>query len=181
MKIQAIFRGQEGKRAGGQAFEHVPPLRGDRNFCSINLGKNSEGGTLTTKQPINYTTFNQEKVDYFVQQKEAVLPYLSEILAHSNNEAQIVETLYIVDRLIENGTEGVDKMYPVLARFNNTNSPYIQTYLAGIYRKIQVPDTFGPLLAMLIRNTFNPPQANFDPNEEIGGALLSMISSEWRA
>lgn len=128
----------------------------------------------------NYCSFNQPKVDYFVKQKEQALPYLTDILQHSNNETQITETLYIVDRMIENGTKGVDKMYPVLSRFNNTNSPFIQTFLAGIYRKIQVPDAFGPLVAMLIRNSVNPPQTNFDPNEEVGGAILAYLSDSFR-
>ncbi len=135
---------------------------------------------LTSSLPPNYCTFNQQKVDYFVKQKEQALPYLSDILANSNNEAQITETLYIVDRMIEGGTKGVDKMYPVLSRFNQTNSPFIQTFLAGIYRKIQVPDAFGPLVAMLIRNSVNPPQTNFDPNEEVGGAILAYLSDRFR-
>lgn len=128
----------------------------------------------------NYCIFDQNKVDSFVKQKEQALPYLSDILVHSNNEAQITETLYIVDRLIDNGVKGVDKMYPVLSRFNQTNSPNIQTFLAGIYRKIQVPDAFGPLVAMLIRNSVNPPQSNFDPNEEVGGAILAYLSDRFR-
>ena len=46
----------------------------------------------------NYCLFNQTKVDFFVKQKEAGLPYLKEVLKHSNNEAQITETLYILNR-----------------------------------------------------------------------------------
>ncbi|MDR1168559.1 MAG: hypothetical protein LBK53_06715 [Heliobacteriaceae bacterium] len=124
----------------------------------------------------NYCIFNQEKVDYFVKQKENALPYLTSILANSVNESRITEALYIVDRMIEDGTKGIDKLYPVLSRFNNTSSPNIQTFLAGIYRKIQVPDAFGPLIAMLIRNSLRPAQAPFDPNEEIGGAILSYLT-----
>lgn len=146
-----------------------------------NLWQNIPAHSPVSSTPVrNYSIFDQNKVDYFVKQKEQALPYLSDILQHSNNEEQITETLYIVDRMIEGGTKGVDKMYPVLSRFNQTNSPYIQTFLAGIYRKIQVPDAFGPLLAMLIRNSVNPPQANFDPNEEVGGALLSYLSDRFR-
>lgn len=130
--------------------------------------------------PRNYCIFNQQKVDYFVKQKEQALPYLSDVLQHSNNEEQITETLYILDRMIEGGTKGIDKMYPVLSRFNRTNSPNIQTFLAGIYRKTQVPDAFGPLVAMLFRNCQTPPQANFDPNEEIGGAILSYMNERFR-
>ena len=120
-------------------------------------------------------------MDYFVNQKENALPYLTNVLQTSNNEAQITETLYIMDRMIENGTKGIDKLYPVFSRFNNTNSPNIQTFLAGIYRKIQVPDAFGPLVRMLIQNSQKPnnPNQTFDPNEEIGGAILSYISDKW--
>lgn len=130
----------------------------------------------------NYCTFNKNEVDYFVKQKENALPYLTDILTHSNNEAQVVETLYIMDRMIDNGTEGIDKLYPVFARFNNTNSPNIQTFLAGIYRKIQVPDAFGPLVNMLIKNSMQPknPAQPFDPNEEIGGAILSYLNDRFR-
>lgn len=130
----------------------------------------------------NYCLFNQQEVDYFVNQRENALPYLTNVLQTSNNEAQITETLYIMDRMIDNGTKGIDKLYPVFSRFNNTNSPNIQTFLAGIYRKIQVPDAFGPLVKMLIQNSQKPnnPNQAFDPNEEIGGAILSYISDKWR-
>ena len=137
----------------------------------------------TVKMPTpqrNYCVFNQDKVDFFVKRKELGLPYLKEILRYSNNEEQITETLYILDRMIENGTRGIDKVYPLLSRFNNTNSPNIQTFLAGIYRKIQVPDAFGPLVAMLIRNSLNPVPSCFDPNEEVGGAILSYLSDRFR-
>lgn len=81
----------------------------------------------------NYCIFDKNEVDYFVKQKENAIPYLTDILAHSNNEAQVTETLFVMDRMIENGTKGIDKLYPVFARFNNTTSSNIQTYLAGIY------------------------------------------------
>lgn len=128
----------------------------------------------------NYTIVDKNKVDCFVSQKEAALPYLADILANSNNEAQIVETLHIVNSMLDNGVQGIDKMYPVLSRFNNTTSPNIQTYLAGIYRKTQVPDAFGPLVKMLIQNSLRPQTSNFDPNEEIGGAILSYVSDRFR-
>ena len=113
----------------------------------------------------NYTVVDKNKADYFVSQKEASLPYLADVLAHSNNEAQVVETLYIIDQMLDNGVKGVDKMYPVLAR---------------IYRRTQVPDAFGPLVKMLIQNSMRPQTSNFDPNEEIGGAILSYLSDRFR-
>ncbi len=129
----------------------------------------------------NYYDFNQPKVDHFVSHREAALPYLENILKTSNNEAEIIETLYIIDRQIEAGMKPKWELYPTLARFNNTNSPGIQTYLAGIYRKMQVPDAFGPLVAMLIRNSIRPQSSNFDPNEEIGGAILSYVNPRFQA
>ncbi len=129
----------------------------------------------------NYITVDNNKVDTFVKQGENALPYISDVLQHSNNETQITETLYILDRMIDGGVKNIDKMYPVLSRFNNAKSPNIQTFLAGIYRKIQVPDAFGPLVKMLVQNSLNPnPSPFFDPNEEIGGAILSYISPEFR-
>ena len=129
----------------------------------------------------NYITVDNNKVDTFVKQGENALPYISDVLQHSNNETQITETLYILDRMIDGGVKNIDKMYPVLSRFNNAKSPNIQTFLAGIYRKIQVPDAFGPLVKMLMQNSLNPnPTPFFDPNEEIGGAILSYISPEFR-
>lgn len=134
----------------------------------------------------NYCLFDQAKVDYFVAQKEQALPYLKQVLQNSQDEKQIVESLYIIDRLIDNGTKGIPAMYPILAKYNDTKSPNIQVYLAGIYRKTQVPDAFGPLISMLIKNSiknettvqpFNLStiQPSFDPNEEIGGAILEYI------
>lgn len=139
----------------------------------------------------NYCVFNQNKVNFIVSQKKHAIPYLKEVLKNSNDEKEIVETLYIIDKLAENKVKGIPALYPYLARFNDTKSPNIQTFLAGIYRKTQVPDGFGPLVAMLIRNAIDskdagfanptydlPPQKKaFDPNEEIGGAILAYIEN----
>lgn len=166
------------------------------------IAPNTTNIQLPTAQT-NYTVFDQNKVNYFVSQKEQALPYLKQVLQTSQDEKQIVEALYIVDRLIDNKTKGIPAMYPILARFNNTDSPNIQAFLAGIYRKTQVPDAFGPLVAMLIKNSMNQNsgkmqggkdakmqnklavpyqlinsstlQPSFNPNEEIGGAILKYI------
>ena len=135
----------------------------------------------------NYATFDQKKVDTVVARREQALPELKQVLKTSRDEKQIVETLYILDRMLEKNVKGIDKLYPELSRFNDTKSANIQTFLAGIYRKTQVPDGFGPLVSMLIKNSIestpskerkeiqHPP--HFDPNEEIGGAILSYIEN----
>lgn len=147
---------------------------------SINFVNNRINYPLRQVDNKNYKIFNQTQTDYFVSQREQALPYVAEVLGHSQNEDEIVNYLYIFNNMIDTGIKNTNKMYPVLSRFNNTNSPEIQTFLAGIYRKLQVPDAFGPLVAMLIKNSVNPQRTYFDANEEIGGAILSYISDKFK-
>ena len=145
------------------------------NYCNTNYMQPS-----LPQHNRNYMLVDSRKVDYFVKQKENALPYLSNVIASSNNEAQLAESLYILNSMIDSGVEGVDKIYPVLSRLNNTTSPNIQTFLAGIYRKTQIPDAFGPLVKMLIQNSLHSKTSNFDPNEEIGGAILAYLNPRFR-
>jgi len=138
----------------------------------------------------DYCLFNQTKVNYIISQKEHALPQLRETLQNPYDENEVIEALYIVDKLADGKTKGIPAMYPVLAKYNDTKSPHIQSLLAGIYRKTQVPDAFGPLIAMLIKNSntvgvetttyyspLTPNTSTFDPNEEIGGAILAYIEN----
>lgn len=129
--------------------------------------------TILPKDDRNFCLFNQNKVNFIVSQKKAALPFIKEILQTSQDEKEIVEALYITDRLIDSGVKGIPSMYPLFEKFNNSKSQNIQAFLAGIYRKTQVPDAFGPLVKMLIQNSNN--QAKTPANEEIGGAILEYI------
>ena len=129
--------------------------------------------TILPEGERNYCIFNQNKVNFIAAQKKSAIPYVKEILETSKDEKEIVEALYILDKMIDNGTKGIPAMYPILARFNDTKSQHIQAFLAGIYRKTQVPDAFGPLVKMLIQNS-NVPKTT-SANEEIGGAILEYI------
>ncbi len=126
----------------------------------------------------NYCKFDEVKVLYYLSQKEKALPYIDSVLKQTDNEQEVTESLYIVNRMLDNGVKGIDKMYSTFARFNDTKSPNIQTYLAGVYRKTKVPDAFGPLVKMLIKNSISEEKStvNFDPNEEIGGAILDYLA-----
>ena len=102
-------------------------------------------------------------------------------LENPKSEEEVLEDLYTLNLMLDTGNkemkEGVVSLYPSLSKYNNTVSPNIQTFLAGIYRKTKIPDAFGPLCAMLIRNSINPPKNTlFDPNEEIGGAILDYLA-----
>ena len=130
-------------------------------------------------QTRNYCVFDEKRINPLIEKKEDSLSQIKTILNNSNNEDEILEALYALNLMLDNGTDKtqIAQLYPQLSKFNNTKSPNIQTFLAGIYRKTKVPDAFGPLCSMLIKNSINPPQnCHFDPNEEIGGAILDYLA-----
>ena len=122
-------------------------------------------------QTRNYCVFDEKRVS---QRKD--LDAIKKSLETPKNEDEIVEDLYILNCMLDEGEDKVANLYPILSKYNNTKNPNIQTFLAGIYRKTKIPDGFGPLCVMLIRNALTPPtDCHFDPNEEIGGAILDYI------
>lgn len=123
----------------------------------------------------NYCVFNNDLVQELVNKKEKALPYIANFLNVVQDERQVSEGLYVLDRMLDSGVKGIDKLYPVISRFNDVTSPNVQVLLAGIYRKTQIPDAFGPLNKMMIRQTFYPNSPYFDPTEEIGGAILEYL------
>ncbi len=134
------------------------------------------GTIIMPSTEYNYCRFDTKAITPVIERGEKALPEIKNNLEHAKTEEEVVENLYILDRMLDNGVQQVSELYPTLSKFNQTNSPNIQTFLAGIYRKIKVPDAFGPLIAMLIRNSINPPNSHFDPNEEIGGAILDYLA-----
>ena len=110
-------------------------------------------------------------------------------LENPQSDAEVVADLFVLNNMIDEGEDikEVWKLYPALSKYNKTQDPNIQTLLAGVYRKIKIPDAFGPLVVMLIQNalreydsesagkqkTYTPA---FDPNEEIGGAILDYLA-----
>ena len=127
----------------------------------------------------NYCLFDENKVAKYIQEGEKSLPEINQTLLNPSNEEEVLEGLYILNRLLDKGVDSnkVSELYPALSKYNETDSPNIQTFLAGIYRKTKVPDAFGPLVKMLVKDSINPPQeTNFDPTEEIGGAILDYLA-----
>ena len=126
----------------------------------------------------NYCSFS-ENVYKRADEGEKQLPQIKAELKNPENNEQVVEDLFILNLMLD---KGVDKqkiadIYPELSIYNKSKEPNIQTFLSGIYRKTKIPDAFGPLVSMLIQNSINPPKnAGFDPNEEIGGAILDYLA-----
>lgn len=120
-------------------------------------------------QDRNYCVFNIDK--------RKTIPEIKASLENPKSEEEVLEDLYTLNLMLDEGNSDVKDLYPQLSKYNSTKSPNIQTYLAGIYRKTKVPDAFGPLVVMLIQNAVNPHKdCNFDPNEEIGGAILDYLA-----
>jgi len=133
----------------------------------------------------NYTTVDAKNINEVLVRREHALPDIKAKLQTTNDEKEIVGCLYLLDIMLDKGVKGVDTLYPELSRFNDTDSPNIQTFLAGIYRKTKVPDAFGPLVNMLIGNSIKnahnkingiQTEQLFDPNEEIGGAIIDYLA-----
>lgn len=123
----------------------------------------------------NYCLYDEKRTEELVNAGEEALPYIDTFLKSARTEEEVLDSLQILDKMLDKGVKGIDKMYPTLARFNDVSSPNIQVMLAGIYRKTLVPDAFGPLAKMLIRQSITPNYKYFDPTEEIGGALYEYI------
>ncbi len=125
-----------------------------------------------------YCIFDDKKTKNIVNEGEKALPYIDLFLKSANTEEQVLDGLQVLDKMLDNKVKGIDKMYPTLSRFNNVTSPNVQVFLAGIYRKTLVPDAFGPLNKMLLRQTFMPNSPYFDPTEEIGGAIMEYLKNQ---
>lgn len=123
-------------------------------------------------QYCNYCQFNEQRVNEILKQPDSALPVVDEFLKTAQNEQQVCEALYVLDKMLDKKVKNVDKLYPTLSKFNYTYSPNIQVLLAGIYRKTLVPDAYGPLHRMLAQQIYYPTSPFFDPTEEIGGAIL---------
>ena len=126
----------------------------------------------------NYCTFSN-KVYERANEGEKQLPLIKAELNNPKNDEQVIEDLFVLNLMLDNGIDKqkINDIYPELSKYNDTKSPNIQTFLAGIYRKTKIPDAFGPLVKMLIQDSINPSKdANFDPTEEIGGAILDYLA-----
>ena len=120
----------------------------------------------------NYCLFDEKRIN-----NKKDVAKIKASLEKPDSKEDVLESLYALNLMLDEGLKDGDKLYPALSKYNRTKDPNIQTFLAGIYRKIKVPDAFGPLCVMLIQNAINPPQnCHFDPNEEIGGAILDYLA-----
>ena len=126
----------------------------------------------------NYTLYDEKRTTEIVNAREQALPYIDTFLKTATTEEQAADALQVLDKMLDRGVKGIDKMYPTISKFNDVTSPNVQVLLAGIYRKTLVPDAFGPLNKMMLRQTFMPNSPYFDPTEEIGGAIMEYLKNQ---
>jgi len=126
----------------------------------------------------SHCVFN-DNVYKFLENRNGDLTEIKESLKNPASDDEVVADLFVLNQMLDDGTEVKDvwRIYPELSKYNQTKNPNIQTLLAGVYRKTKIPDAFGPLVVMLIQNAINPPKdATFNPDEEIGGAILDYLA-----
>ncbi len=129
----------------------------------------------------NYCTYDENRVNILAKNANKTLPKIVEYLKNANDENAILEALFVIDKIADDNIQktgsaaGLSSIYPYLSKFNDTDSPDVQVILSGIYRKILVPDAFGPLCKMLYKQIHNPNSKYFDPTEETGGAILEYL------
>lgn len=129
-------------------------------------------------EKVNYSRFDEKLASKISSYKEDAINPVVDMLSKTNNEKEITAGLYLLNRIIDAGAKNVGDTYPVISRFNYSKSHNVQVMLAGIYRKTLVPDAFGPLMTMFLKNSQNPVQIPFDPNEEVGGAILEYLRNK---
>lgn len=125
----------------------------------------------------NHADFDEQLTKRISSYKDASIKPVIDMLKNANNEKDITAGLFLLNRIIDAGAKTAGDTYPVISKFNYSKSHNIQVMLAGIYRKTLVPDGFGPLVTMFLNNAKNPVQIPFDPNEEVGGAILEYLRS----
>lgn|SRR5574344_364289 len=126
----------------------------------------------------NHSVFDEALAQKIASYKDNSIDPITDFLQTAKNEKEITAGLFLLNRTIDAGAKNVEKVYPFISKYNYSNSPNIEVMLSGIYRKTQVPDGFGPLMAMFLKNAENPKTKPFDPNEEIGGAILEYLRNK---
>ncbi len=148
-------------------------------------------GVGTTMAANGVVHFNDSLINKIVSYGPESLPVLGVYLANKiknpvTNRLAILEGLRTAEKLALAKTPGGDQLYPVVAPLNKTQDPLIQIYLAGLYRQLKLPHTFGPLVEMLIKDALLPHQYRgvlnpmTEASEEVGGAMLEMIVDKVR-
>lgn len=141
----------------------------------------SQIGKQTALKPDGNVFLNYPLIETIVRQRENAVPFLCQYLSGAQTMLTMVEGLYTAQRLAEERVQNVQMLYGVTQHWHNNPHPLVQIYLSGFYRKLNAPQSLGPLLSMLVKNAVTPGPAipaAFNPQEEVGGAILDLIANK---
>ncbi len=124
--------------------------------------------------------FNEPLIQSIVALREQALPALQLFLLSASNVPAVLEAIQVAGRMQAAGVNGIERLYPALARWNGNPDPLIQTALARFYGKLNEPRAFGPLLSTLVNRAVNQYAMlglpAYNVSEEAGAALLEQIA-----
>ncbi len=138
-------------------------------------------GTQTRLPISGIIQFNEPLVQEISRYREHAVPVLYNFLSTVQSIPALLEGLHTATRLAKTQVQNASSLYAAVSRWNTHPDPLVQIYLAGLYREIKEPATFGPMLATLVHRavTQYPLQStpNYNITEEVGGTLLQQIAS----
>lgn len=67
-------------------------------------------------------------------------------LENPATEAEVIEDLYELNLMLDEGNKDVAELYPTLSKYNNTTSPNVQTFLQEFIEKQKFLMRLGRLL-----------------------------------
>lgn len=126
----------------------------------------------------NHFVYAEQLADEIASAKENALKPVLNLIETSEDEKSVTAGLYLLNRLIDSGTKGIEDAYHLISKFNYTDSSNIKVMLSGVYRKTQIPDAFGPLMTMYMKDWQDTKNRPFDAKEEVGGAILSYLNNK---
>jgi hypothetical protein len=127
---------------------------------------------------------NNARIMVIASHGQKAIPALKRFFDSRPSDLALIEGLMAAQHLAQAHTPGIESLYASTSNYNRHPSPLVQIYLAGFYRYLQAPETFGPVLASFIKYSLLPTApahlTALDPIEELGGTLLQKIA-QWTA
>ena len=61
----------------------------------------------------NYCTYDEQKTAELVNAREEAWPYIDTFLKSATTEEQVLDSLQVLDKMLDKGVKGIDKIIPV--------------------------------------------------------------------
>lgn len=137
-------------------------------------------GTRTQVGMNGVVQFNEPLVQAIMAHREAAVPALYQFLSTVQWVPAFLEGIQVAHKMAEAGVANIASLYPAVSQWNTNPDPLVQIYLAGLYRQMKIPTTFGPMLATLVNRAVYeyPLQSSpaYNITEEVGGTVLQQIA-----